>query len=220
MRRLMLPLLLALPASAFSGPTAEGAPAPSPVTIYTQFAHPPSAVSVEHMKAELDAIMAPLDLHFAWRSLEQANGHEALFEIVVVSFQGTCRSDGLLPEELPVRALGWTHIADGQVLPFSEVDCDRIRGLMNSPLAAAAPGERARLLGRAMARVLAHELYHFFTNTTNHAHSGIAKACYTGAELAGEQLRFEDAQLRKVRSGRLRELLSDIHRADEPAGGL
>jgi len=216
----MLPLWLALPTVTFSGPTGEGTANKEPVTIYTQFAHPPSAVSVEHMKTELDAIMAPLDLHFAWRSLEQVNGHEALFEIVVVSFQGTCRSDQLLPEESPMRALGWTHITDGQVLPFSEVDCDRIRGLMTSPLAAAGPGERARLLGRAMARVLAHELYHFFTNTTNHAHSGIAKACYTGAELAGEQLRFGDAQLRKVRNGRLRELLSDIHHADEPAGGL
>jgi len=220
MRRLMLPLLLALPASALRGPAGEGAAATSPVTIYTQFAHPPSTVSVEHMKTELDAIMAPLDLHIAWRSLEQANGHEVLSEIVVVTFQGTCRSDRLLPEELPMRALGWTHVADGQVLPFSEVDCDRIRELMTSPLAAAAPGERARLLGRAMARVLAHELYHFFTNTTNHAHSGITKACYTGAELAGEQLRFGDAQLRKVRNGRLRELLSEMHRAGEPAGGL
>ena len=217
MRNWKLPLVLVLPAAAWSGQAGAGA-GTELIAIYTQFAQPPSSLSVEHMKGELAEIMAPLHLHFTWRGLEQANGREALSEIVVVNFHGTCRGDGLVPPRSPDGALGWTHITDGQVLPFSEVNCDRIRELIGGALAAAAPADRARLLGRAMARVLAHELYHFFTNTTKHSPSGIAKARYTGAELAAGQLRFGEGQLEKVRSGRMRNLLGEVHRAAEPAG--
>lgn len=213
-----LPLLLALPGVALPDPSDEGSAGAGPVAIYTQFVHAPSSRSVEHMKTELNAIMAPLNLHFDWRSLERANGREAVAEIVVVSFQGTCRSDVLPPQVSHISALGWTHMTDGQVLPFSEVDCDRIRELMMAALTWARPAERERLLGRAMARVLAHELYHFFTNTKEHAHNGIAKPCYTGAELAADQFRFEEAQLQRVRNGRLHGLLSPAHGAAEPPG--
>jgi hypothetical protein len=96
--------------------------------------------------------------------------------------------------------LGSTHIADGRILPFADVDCDRIRELMASSLAPASPQERERLLGHAMARVLAHELYHFLAHTTKHASTGIAKASYTGTELAAGVLRFDEAQLRSVRA--------------------
>jgi len=95
--------------------------------------------------------------------------------------------------------LGSTHIADGRIPPFADVDCDRIRELMVSSLAPASPQERERLLGHAMARVLAHELYHFLAHTTKHASTGIAKASYTGTELAAGVLRFDEAQLRSVR---------------------
>jgi len=174
------------------------------LTIYTQFAHPPSALSVGHMHTELDAIMLPFNLRFDWRSLEHSNGSGIAAEIVVVSFRGECRPDTALPARSPVGSLGWTHIVDGEILPFADVDCDTIRELMTSPLAISPPMEREALLGRAMARVIAHELYHLLAHTTRHASYGIAKAYYTGADLASQRLRFDEGQLRAVResSGR------------------
>jgi hypothetical protein len=52
--------------------------------------------------------------------------------------------------------------------------------------------------------VIAHELYHLLAHTTRHASYGIAKAYYTGADLASQRLRFDEGQLRAVResSGR------------------
>jgi len=170
------------------------------LTIYTRFAHPPSSLSIGYMKAELDAIMLPFHLRFDWRSLEHANGHEVVAEVVVVGFKGACRADTMSPWASPAGSLGLTHIADGEILPFTDVDCDKIREVMTSALAIALPVERERLLGRAMARVLAHELYHFLVHTTKHASSGIAKASYTGAELASNGLRFDEAQLRVARA--------------------
>jgi len=169
------------------------------LTIYTRFAHPPSTQSIGYMKTELDAIMLPFNLRFDWRSLEHVSGHDVVAEIVVVSFKGVCQVDTLVHWDRSARTLGSIHIADGQILPFVDVDCDKIRELMALPLAAACPPERAHLLGRAMARVLAHELYHFLAHTTKHASTGIAKASYTGNELASGFFRFDEAQLRSVR---------------------
>jgi hypothetical protein len=169
------------------------------LTIYTRFAHRPSALSIGYMKTELDAIMLPFHLRFDWRSLEQASGHEVVAEVVVVSFQGACQADTPAPGGPPAGMLGSTHIADGEILPFADVDCDEIRQVMTMALAVSPPMEREGLLGRAMARVLAHELYHFLAHTTKHASTGIAKASYTAAELASNRLRFDEAQLRVVR---------------------
>lgn len=217
-----LTLVLALSATVLSGQSGDD-PAENQITIYTQFEHPPGAGPIEHMKTELDEIMASLGLRFDWRSLEAANGREVMAEILVVSFKGTCRSGDLGPEVSRGGALGWTHISDGEVLPFTDVDCDKIRVLLTSPLASVSSLERERMLGRAMARVLAHEMYHFFTNSTKHAATGIAKAFYSSRELASLHLGFEQAQVREVRAGRLRSLLGAMHRAaavaDLPAGG-
>ena len=177
----------------------EPAVRPGTVTIYTEFARRPSALSVQYMRTELEAIMAPLGLHFDWRPLGDVTGHQVQPELVVVRFQGECQSEARLPLEMKAGPLGWTHVSDGEILSFTNVDCDRIRDLMTSPLVGTVPAERARVLGRAMARVLAHELYHCFTNTDKHSASGIAKASFTGAELAAACLRFEEAQLDALR---------------------
>jgi hypothetical protein len=191
---LLIPLMLS--AMTLRGQIDEPA---GTLTIYTRFAHRPSALSIGYMKTELDAIMLPFHLRFDWRSLEQASGHEVVAEVVVVSFQGACQAATLARGGPPAGTLGSTHIADGEILPFADVDCNEIRQVMTTALAASSPMEREGLLGRAMARVLAHELYHFLAHTTKHASTGIAKASYTGAELASNCLRFDEAQLRVVR---------------------
>jgi hypothetical protein len=161
------------------------------VTLYTQFQQPPSKLSVQTMKAELGRIMTPLRLHLQWRPLEQATGQGSSAEVVVVHFAGHCQGTELEVDDTRDGPLGWTPVSHGEVLPFSHVDCDRIRGVLSDPLAAAGPGEREHLLGRAMARVLAHEMYHVLTNSTQHATRGVAKAAYSSTELISEGFTFE-----------------------------
>jgi hypothetical protein len=174
----------------------ERAPQNGTLTIYTHFAHPASSNTLGHMKTELDAIMLPFNLRLDWRSLESAGGHDIVAEVVVINFQGACQAEGLLTGGASMGPLGSTHIVDGEVLPYADVNCDRIRELMQPNLAVSHPAERESLLGRAMARVLAHELYHVLVHTTRHASHGIAKATYTRAELAAERLLFDEPQLR------------------------
>jgi len=89
-----------------------------------------------------------------------------------------------------------------QVLPFSEADCDRIRAFVSRTLIALPLEDRERAFERAVARVLAHELYHVFTLTEHHASSGVAQRSYTLVELMSEDFWFAEADQR-VLSARL-----------------
>jgi len=197
MPRLSSSLLLMLSAVALSGRTVDETGFGGDVTIYTRFARSASATSIEYMKAELHTVLP--SLRFEWRSLEAADGTEVADQLMVVKFTGSCESDVPVPLVAPSGALGWTYVTRGEVLPFADVDCDKIRELLGPHLAGASPLERGRILGRAMARVLAHELYHYLTKATGHASRGLAKPFYTGEDLAMEHLRFEDAQLDLIR---------------------
>lgn len=219
MNSLILFSLLALSAPVLFGQSPGTFPAENVIAIYTQFDQSPSGLTVEHMKNELESIMAPLALQFRWRPLEAANGREAMAQIVVVRFNGKCQVDALTHPLQDSGVLGWTHISNHEVLPFSHVDCDKIREIVFPSPRLAVESEPELLLGRAMGRVLAHELYHFFANTTRHAASGVAKARISRAELISEHMAFEENELRRLRSGVLKSLLGLIQLAGAPAGG-
>ena len=67
--------------------------------------------------------------------------------------------------------------------------------------------DRDLTYGRAIGRVLAHELYHIFTNTTRHASWGVAKVFYSSKELASVQFQFQEKDTKALRTGKLRTLL-------------
>jgi cytochrome c553 len=105
-------------------------------------------------------------------------------------------------------ALAWTHISDGLILPFVDVDCDGIREFLQAKLLCIEAQLRERLFGRAIARLVAHELYHVFAETTHHGKEGVAEPACTVNELLSEEFRFAEPQFRTLRSSKLRSILS------------
>jgi len=136
---------------------------------------------------------------------------------VVVSFKGSC--DGSAIPSVPVEsgALGWTHTSNGEVLPFTDIDCDRIRRLVGPVMTGVEREDRDPALGRALGRVLAHELYHVFAKTKHHSSWGIAKAFYTPLELMAEKFRFEPKEFKLLRNSKVRTVLE--HAESFGAGG-
>ncbi len=194
---LCLPVLAA---ALFAAHIEQGPGDACDVAIYTQFAQPAGTLVLEDMKSEITGIFHPLGLRLDWRSLSEANGRQqAVSQILVVRFRGLCEVNVAAPQGSRRGPLGWTHVSDGQILPFTDVDCDRIRDILAEPLAAAVPGERARLLGRAMGRILAHELYHFLGNTSKHGTSGISKSAFNVSDLACPRLELDSAGMELVR---------------------
>lgn len=178
----------------------------APVAIYSQFEQEPSADIREAVQSELEAIMQPIGLRFEWRILGAVENTSAT-ELVVVNFKGHCDIDRLLPFEVLPGALGWTHVSDGVVLPFSAVDCDAVRGFLQRDLLAQPSLTRSVTYGRALGRVLAHELYHVLAGTSDHGACGIAKAGYTITDLLAREFVFEAAELRKLAASKAYQVL-------------
>jgi hypothetical protein len=190
------------------------------ITLYVGFEQqaPPGALLAQ-AQAEASTVLAPAGVNFEWRSLDDPRSGQPVEELVVVRFKGRCQAvPGVRPQNAYGGALGWTHISDGEVLPFSDIDCDRTWALIQQQLGGEPEAEHDRILGRALGRVLAHELYHIFANTTRHTASGLSKACYTAAELADGVFRFQSEAFAKMRAGKFARLFKKNRPASDATG--
>jgi len=185
----------------------------APIALYTQFQEEPPQAVAEALHDELESIMAPMGLRFEWHSLTGVRGNEVAVELAVLTFKGRCDVASLLPHNSTPGALGWTHVSDGIILPFSDVDCDRIRSFVQKELLAVHTDDRAAVFGRALGRVVAHELYHIFANTAKHGSCGVGKAAYTVQELLSEDFQFEARESEALRTSKAHAVLERATRA-------
>jgi hypothetical protein len=184
---------------------AEGAGVVSaPIAIYMSFEDAHSEYAIGAMKREVQSLTKSSGFDLRWRSLDGPRAEETFADLMVVKFHGKCNMDGiqLLFNELGPEGeggvLGSTRTSNGQVLPFSELECGRIRRSI-APLAVGySSEEREALLGRAMGRVLAHELFHVFADTGKHGHEGVAKTSYSRKDLVAEGFAFDSQDAKRI----------------------
>jgi hypothetical protein len=140
---------------------------------------PPGVLSA--MRREVEAIVVPMGTHLTWNSGPDG---EVYSRIAVIRLQGQCRADAaILTDRRDSEALGQTQVVDGKVIPFADVRCDSVRKAIDRDLRAAASADREELLGRALGRVLAHELYHVVLRTRSHGRNGLARPVLTSSDL-------------------------------------
>jgi hypothetical protein len=164
---------------------------PASVTILFKFESAHSQIAVQEMKRELGTLMDPLGFELDWRDRGDTAKADVFEDLVLVDFRGRC---SMLAADLPGQgngALAHTAVSDGKVLPFSEVECDRVRAFLHSAKAGAEGQPPDLALGRALARVLAHELHHVLSQSTAHSDSGLAKPSLSRAELVSQSLEFK-----------------------------
>jgi len=161
--------------------------ATSEVTIILRFDHRHSDSAVNEMKRELQNVMHDSNVELRWRSFDEISRAESFAHIVVVTFHGSCETKPFatpLPDE--PTALGYSHVSDGEVIPFAEVECDRVRSELRTARTPLGP-EADRLLGRAMGRVLAHELHHIIDHTRTHSHTGLFRKSLSPHDLIADR---------------------------------
>jgi hypothetical protein len=151
------------------------------VAIFMDFDSKPGDTSVAVMKHEAEALLKASGVALNWQMLDPSHGTKPSPGLVVVRFRGRCRVEAWPQpgeDDAPVgtHTLGFTHVSNGHVLPFSEIECDQIRKALHYLAPDSTPSERQRAFGLAMGRVVAHELYHILARTTSHAEEGLAKA--------------------------------------------
>ena len=160
-----------------------------------------STASFKEMRLETSRLLGPADFSLAWLAKGKHGLGDSFQQLVVVRFQGTCAS--VLEDEpllaRPVGSLAYTAVSNGKVLPFVEVDCDRTRRLIAATVSPLPSNAREVLYGRALGRVLAHELYHVLAQTTEHKDQGVSKPCFRSEDLVSTRFRFDAVSLAQMR---------------------
>jgi hypothetical protein len=190
----MISLALGCASGASLGPHAT----PASLTVVFQFDSPHSEKAFEEMKQELGSILKDSAIKVEWRDRDHVSSSESFANLVVVKFRGACKMDPAADHDAEAGPLAFTYRSDGAILPFSEVACDRVRSSLRSAMSG---GDYARsdvVFGRAMARVLAHEIYHILAGTESHTAKGVAQRALSGSELIGDQLELSQDELNSM----------------------
>ena len=194
---------LALACLCVASATGQRAGAPlAAITIYTDFQQPAPQAVAEAMRAEVESILAPATLPLEWRPLAEFRSETVSSAVVVAHFEGRCDVGGLAMRDNAPGSLGWTEISDGKILPFMHVDCARVRTFLQSTLLGYHSRDRERLYGRALGRVLAHELYHAIAVTREHGARGVAKEDYSVKDLLAASFPMHEKEIGALRAAR------------------
>jgi hypothetical protein len=156
------------------------------LTIVLQFNGPHAVRPVEDMEREVENILRDSGWSIAWLSWKQAS-RGVFDELAVVRMNGDCEVSPwmhLPPAEGP---LGVTHVTDGVVLPFSDIACEKIASFVQPAIWGIDPSQADFVFGRAMGRVVAHEL-----RSTAHGREGISQPALSESELIGLGLSAKD----------------------------
>jgi hypothetical protein len=138
---------------------------------------------LEEFQREVGRVMEFPNVRLEWRrSADLLRTHESFERLVVVRFHGDCAplvlcgwdSDG---------ALGITHVSEGRILPFADIHCGRVVAVLAKRKMSGPPLMTDGMMGRALARVAAHEMYHILTGSEQHDRDGLAKAALSQNDL-------------------------------------
>lgn len=207
-------------ATAVAAPSASHPAVSHPVALFLDFDHSPSPVIVAGMKTEVQRIFSTSGLQFEWHMLAEPSPGSEFATLAVIHVKGECSVPSLLPagDDLGGAALASTPVSGGNILHFTDLECSRV-GEYIAPLLSGSPQSiREQVLGRAMGRILAHELYHIFTGNQQHADGGIARSFHRRQELVAPRFDFEAAESEEFRD--FRAAMEPAARPQEPDPGI
>jgi hypothetical protein len=170
-----------------------------PVTLVLQFDQPFSPQSLNVMEDEVASIVSESGIKIEWRLLTDIRSSDTFETLVVVRFHGACNMEPARPSPNERTYYGFTYISDGSVLPFSEVECDKVSNSIRPAMSKQQWQDRDAILGRALGRVLAHELFHMLAKTQHHADEGVTKSALSPAQLVSNKLSMAPADLEKLK---------------------
>lgn len=156
------------------------------------------SVVVDALKVETEDALRGSGIQIDWRPGGSPAANETFDRVISLSLAGRCvptRPD--LPHTS--RALGLTHISDGTVLPFVEIDCDTVLRVMVSGSPRVSPFIPPVVFGHALGRVAVHEIHHVLTASSWHDPEGLTKATFTRTDLTLGGLHLANAAVQRLR---------------------
>lgn len=168
--------------------------------LYTEFqVRPPDPVRAA-IEQELDSVLGVTGWPIVWKLLPAPRDTVSV-RLTVVHFRGACDLKDTTKYYPSFRSVfGATYISDGNIIPFADIYCGAIRAFLADALRDVNVKQGEWLFGRAVGRVLAHELYHVLANEKTHGANGIAESGFTQYELLADNFRFSPKDVRKLRA--------------------
>ena len=120
-------ILFCLLAGVFPGWSETRGATFAPITLTCSFSRHRRTTCWKHFGMKWSRLWRRSDFDSSGAIWRKAGGHEVSAELAVVSFKGRCDTAGMVLHSKLEGALGWTHVSDGQILPFTDVSCDRVR---------------------------------------------------------------------------------------------
>ena len=187
-------------------PVAAMPPSGADVTVIVNFQNTYSVPAVKAMKREVEQILKSTGVTLDWRTRDEA-GSATFNDLVVMTFKGSCVFSPMpvVYDELGPYAI--TRTTGGEVQPFGEVDCDHVVSSLHTAMNGEDYAKADLLLGRALGRVVAHELVHMLTKSKQHGREGVEKAALSARQLIADSLplsAFDIGRLQQERSHSLR----------------
>jgi hypothetical protein len=170
----------------------------SNLTVVLSFKGTHSEQSITYMQREAEVILQPAGLSLDWKMAQEA-ARSNYSDLVVVRFKGTCKVEPIPFVYDELGPLAFTFSADGTVQPFGEVACDKVAASVRSAMWGSDVRNPELLLGRALGRVLVHELVHMLTRSGEHARDGVERSALSGQQLIATSLPLSVADLARIR---------------------
>lgn len=151
----------------------------------------PSAV-ISKMQDEVSMVLRTAGVAVEFRQLDQRQAGESYDQFVVVKWNGVCDSDDVPASGRNKDRLAFAHVSSGRVMPFVEVECGNINAMLSAWTRGENAWQRNQMMGRALGRLVAHEVYHFLTQRRGHDQNGVSKAAFQKRDLIADSFVFEE----------------------------
>lgn len=189
-------LLLLLLCKLVSGQKLEG-----PVTVILAADQPVSSSVLRGLQHEAYVLVSQSRINLNWQMDRLTNPGEVALRLASIRLRGNCAAVPAPPAPKPVSTqldtLGQTQVVEGKVLPFADINCEAVRRVLDRDLRTAdMPHEE--MLGRALGRVIAHELYHILLRTRTHGKAGLAKPLISSGDLVVARYTFAPEDERRL----------------------
>jgi hypothetical protein len=173
---------------------------PPDLTVVLDFKGSFNQTAVAGMQREAAGILSTTGMRIEWRNPSTA-AEASYADLVVFTFRGNCTVE---PEPAPplydeLGPLAITRTTNGAIQPFGEVDCGRVAASVRSAMWGGDFARKDELLGRALGRVVAHELVHMLTRSGGHSREGVQRPALSGKQLIADALPLSALDIDRLR---------------------
>jgi hypothetical protein len=183
-------------------PSLHSAPVAPSLTVVLDYELPHLRSSFDAISSELQTIMRGAGLSLKVEDKAALGPNSQFGTLVIFKMSGHCDATPIPMEALSDERgpLAMAYTSDGEILPFGEVKCDRVRRSLQRSLGQGMPSGRDRMAyGSALGKVMAHEIYHMLAHEPHHTKTGLTKEALSSHELLDRGVALPKNALAEIR---------------------